>query len=273
MCVNGQCQSPCEERNPCGLNAECLTEGHRKLCTCPPSFTGNAEVECVRVPNTCISDSGCPSEMSCMDGICLLQCKADKNCAPNERCLGGRCMLTCRVDNDCFLGHVCLNNMCLIGCKQNTDCPTSHSCVANRCIDPCQPEHNSCGPNSNCKVLGQRAHCSCRDGFLPNPTAVVGCVRELASCVTNKQCPAGFQCDRQTFCKPVCSSDGNCLPNELCIGNVCKEICRKDSECDSDEICQGVECVKGCRGNTDCPDNQACLNNKCVGEEKCVGLR
>lgn len=143
----------------------------------------------------------------------MLGCKNDENCASNERCqqvrnsnlfnylrkvnqklffFQGMCMLTCRLDNDCFLGHVCLNGMCLVGCKQNSDCPTSFSCIANRCSDPCSGE-GSCGPNAQCQVVNQRAQCSCFDGFMPNPTAVVGCVREPTSCITNKQCPTGHQ--------------------------------------------------------------------------------
>ena len=150
VCVNGQCKAPCADRNPCGLNAQCQTVKHKKRCTCPPSFTGNGEVECVRVPNTCISDQSCPDQMNCVDGICMLKCLADTQCAPNERCQNGQCMLTCRLDNDCFLGHVCLNNMCLVGCKVNSDCPTSQSCIANRCVDPCA-DPSTCGPNSECQ--------------------------------------------------------------------------------------------------------------------------
>jgi hypothetical protein len=116
-------------------------------------------------------------------------------------------------------------------------------------------------------VAGQRAQCSCTDDFQPNPTAVVGCVREPSTCVANKQCPSGFQCNNK-FCKPICNSDGNCLSNELCNKNVCQEICRKDGDCNSDEICQGVQCVKGCRGDSDCSARESCQDNQCIGNNK-----
>lgn len=32
----------------CGLNAICQTENHVVQCSCPNSFTGNQDVECVR---------------------------------------------------------------------------------------------------------------------------------------------------------------------------------------------------------------------------------
>ena len=226
----------------CGINAGCSILKHRKQCTCPEGFTGNAEVECVRIPNTCLSDQACPSSMICPDGICMLACRSDDDCASNERCSQGQCKLTCKLDNDCFLGHVCLGGVCSVGCKTASDCPTSQSCVGNKCSDPCGQE--SCGPNAQCTVVDQRAQCSCLVGFLPNPTAVIGCAREPTTCVSENQCPKGFQCHAK-FCRPLCNTDDACLSHELCIDNVCQEICKSDNECRSNEICQGVKCVPG----------------------------
>ena len=80
-----------------------------------------------------------------------------------------------------------------------------------------------------------------------------------------------FQCDAK-LCKPICSTDSNCLSNELCIKNVCQEICRADSDCRSNEICQGVQCVQGCRSNTDCPSKESCQNNQCIGKSNVLFL-
>merc|ERR1712123_435381 len=138
VCDKGQCRDPCGIQGSCGINAFCSVQSHRKQCVCPQDFTGNPEVECVRIPSTCYSSSDCPQPMQCADGICMPPCSSDENCAINERCLQGLCMLTCRVDNDCFLGHVCLNN---------------------RCTDPCRGD--TCGPNAKCQVVDHRAQCSC----------------------------------------------------------------------------------------------------------------
>lgn len=59
VCVNGKCNNPCDERNSCGINALCQVANHQKLCICPESFTGNPEVECVRIPNTCLVSIFC----------------------------------------------------------------------------------------------------------------------------------------------------------------------------------------------------------------------
>ncbi|CAB4059875.1 unnamed protein product [Lepeophtheirus salmonis] len=259
ICVQGDCKDPCRDFKACGINAKCETLNHKKQCSCPPSFTGTPSVECVRIPNTCTKSCDGPG-MSCVEGICMLNCRNDNNCAFNERCLKGQCMLTCRLDNDCFLGHVCLNNMCLVGCKANSDCPSSTSCIENRCRDPCSVV--SCGPNANCAVVDRKAQCSCLSGFIPNPSASLGCIREDISCTANKDCIKGYQCD-SSFCKPVCSSDVNCLDNEICIDNVCKEICRVDNDCGPGDICQGVTCIKGCRNNEGCSKKDACVDSKC----------
>ena len=91
-CESGQCKSWCSQRNACGVNALCDASNHKKKCSCPPDFTGNPEVECVRVPSTCVADSTCPGGMRCHEGICMLKCTGDNRCAHNERCHGGKCM-------------------------------------------------------------------------------------------------------------------------------------------------------------------------------------
>ena len=86
ICHRSLCKNPCNLPDACGINADCSIQGHRKTCSCPPLFTGNADVECVRVPSTCASSSDCPRGMSCNEGICQWQCGSDSECADNERC-------------------------------------------------------------------------------------------------------------------------------------------------------------------------------------------
>lgn len=47
-CNSGQCINPCKAEKVCGLNAMCRTDNHITQCSCPYSFTGNQDVECVR---------------------------------------------------------------------------------------------------------------------------------------------------------------------------------------------------------------------------------
>ena len=101
-CVNGDCVHPCDNPSACGINAQCDVYQHDKTCTCPEGFTGNAKVECVRVPNTCLSNQGCPGGMICPDGICMLACQSDNDCAGNERCAQGKFLAKYRISHRKF---------------------------------------------------------------------------------------------------------------------------------------------------------------------------
>uniref|UniRef100_A0A182M1U8 EGF-like domain-containing protein n=1 Tax=Anopheles culicifacies TaxID=139723 RepID=A0A182M1U8_9DIPT len=262
VCSSGQCINPCHEVNACGMNAECLMGAHTKQCSCPAGFTGDAAVECVRVPISCASSADCVDGSICKESMCLPRCRNDQECALNEKCLQGSCMLTCRLDNDCFLGHICLSGRCVYGCHADSDCSASETCRDNRCVNPCS--ENPCGPNAACTVVNHRASCSCFTGMVPSPTAKVGCVRAPAlQCTENRDCIDGTSCiDR--LCRPVCGNDQGCLNNERCDGGSCKPICRKDDDCRTGEICQGQTCMIGCRSDSGCSDHLACIGQQCT---------
>lgn len=181
----------------------------------------------------------------------------------------GNCLLTCKVNNDCFLGDICLENTCTAGCVGDEDCNANEACLSNKCVNPC--EVTPCGPNAKCTVINQRATCSCSLGFMPNPTAKVACLRIPGpSCMANRDCPAGSAC-LANYCRPVCSSNSNCLSNERCDSSgVCKALCRQDEDCRSGEICEGLVCTIGCRSDIECQDNFGCFNNQCTGMSKII---
>lgn len=266
-CAQGQCLNLCDLPQSCGMNAECFISGHTKQCSCPAGFTGNSEVECVRIPIACSSNIDCSSGKSCTDTMCLPVCSTDQECALNEKCIDQNCMLTCRVDNDCFLGHICLHNKCVFGCHSDEDCSGSESCFNNKCKNPC--EENPCGPNALCTVSNQRASCSCAQGMVPSPTARIGCIRSPAlPCSENRDCDESSACFND-YCRPVCASDAGCLNNERCDHGACKPMCRKDDDCRNGETCQGQTCSPGCRSNSGCPDNLSCINQQCL--DPCQG--
>lgn len=43
-CVRNKCVNPCT--NTCGQSAICQVNNHAAICTCPPSYTGNAFIKC-----------------------------------------------------------------------------------------------------------------------------------------------------------------------------------------------------------------------------------
>lgn len=63
--------------------------------------------------------------------------------------------------------------------------------------NPCQP--SPCGPNAECRVIGDQAACSC----LPN---YIG---------------------RVPNCRPECTIDAECPSNAACINERCKDPCER----------------------------------------------
>ena len=44
-CVQGSCQLACRV-DQCGVNAQCDSQHHRAVCSCPPGYVGNPHIEC-----------------------------------------------------------------------------------------------------------------------------------------------------------------------------------------------------------------------------------
>jgi hypothetical protein len=110
--------------------------------------------------------------------------------------------------------------------------------------------------------INKEPQCSCPEKTIPNPTPLVGCVREPKVCSGNRDCVEGYFCDTG-YCLPICSSNNNCFSNEICEKGLCKPVCRTDGDCRSGEVCDGLSCIPGCRSDDACLDTQVCSNNKC----------
>lgn len=45
-CIEKKCQNPC--LGSCGIGARCQVVKHNPICSCPPSFSGDPFVQCVK---------------------------------------------------------------------------------------------------------------------------------------------------------------------------------------------------------------------------------
>lgn len=159
--------------------------------------------------------------------------------------------------------------------------------------NPCQP--SPCGPNSECKVIGDSPSCACLTDFIGSPPncrpeciANSECPNELA-CINNKCkdpcpgscgtgaecrvvshapqciCPSGYTGDAFISCNIVNIPLTPCSPSPCGPNAVCKEqrgagacMCLPDYVGNPYEGCR-PECVV----NSDCSSNLACIQNKC----------
>lgn len=90
-------------------------------------------------------------------------------------------------------------------------------------INPCVP--SPCGPNSQCKVIGSQAACSCQPNYIGQPPQ---CRPE---CIINAECPSNKACINERCADPC---PGSCGVNALC------------SVVNHDVICT---CLTGYEGN------------------------
>lgn len=171
-------------------------------------------------------------------------------------------------------------------------------------INPCRP--SPCGPNAECKSIGDSPSCSCLPGFINTPP---NCKPE---CTNNAECSNHLACISQK-CRDPC--EGSCAPNAECrvISHTAMCICANGytgdpfshcsqiqsiplpeqstpcdpSPCGSNALCReqngagSCQCIsdyignpyEGCRPecalNSDCPSNRACIKNKC--QDPCPG--
>lgn len=172
-------------------------------------------------------------------------------------------------------------------------------------VNPCQP--SPCGPNSQCREVGDAPSCSCLPEFIGSPP---NCRPE---CASNSECSSNLACINQK-CKDPCP--GSCGANAECrvvshtpmciciigyIGDPFSQCFPQPADpvpqerptpcvpspCGSNAVCReqngagSCSCVaeyfgnpyEGCRPecvlNSDCPSNRACLRNKC--QDPCPG--
>lgn len=170
-------------------------------------------------------------------------------------------------------------------------------------INPCQP--SPCGPNSECRSIGDSPSCSCLKDFIGAPP---NCRPE---CVSNTECSSNLACINQKCkdpCPGLCGSNAVCRVishTPMCVCSVgfagdpfTQCLLQQDpvyeqstpcipSPCGSNAVCReqngagACHCLpeyignpyEGCRPecvlNSDCPSNRACIRNKC--NDPCPG--
>lgn len=303
------------------------------MCRCPDGMTGNAFIQCDVEPKPAVSDPCQPSPCgpnsrcrvyqnsavcSCVENYignppsCRPECIVNSDCTPQRSCQNQKCVDPC--PGSCGLNAMChiVNHVPICTCPPRyTGNPFSncHPTIEpprklDEKPDPCRP--SPCGPNSECRVVGDLSSCSCLAMFTGEPP---NCRPE---CVTNSECPSNKACINQKCqdpCPGVCGQNALCnvishtamctcspgytgdpftgcvIPviriNEHvspCVPNPCgsNAVCRQENNAGS---CQCLPeyfgnpyegCRPECTSNSDCSSNRACVNLKC--RDPCPGV-
>lgn len=169
--------------------------------------------------------------------------------------------------------------------------------IAPTITNPCYP--SPCGPNSECRNIGDNPSCSCLTGYLGSPphcrpectinsecSSNLACIKEkcrdpcsgscgvLASCAVINHipictCPEGYTGDPFRYCEvkppkvePIADDKDLCNPFP----------CGANAQC-ANSLCTCLpgyhgDPYSGCRPecvlSTDCSKDKACIRNKCV---------
>lgn len=329
-CIRNKCVDPCP--GTCGYNALCDVYNHVPMCRCPHGMTGNAFVQCDIEPQPVVTNPCQPSPCgpnsrcrvyqntavcSCIESYignppsCRPECTINSDCAPQRACQNQKCVDPC--PGSCGLNALCnvVNHAPICNCPARF---TGNPFVSCQPIiepprklqdkpNPCIP--SPCGPNSDCRVVGDSSTCACLAQFIGSPP---NCRPE---CVSNSECPSNRACINQK-CQDPCP--GVCGQNALCnvVSHTAMCTCAagftgdpftgctvppvrqmdyitpcQPNPCGSNAVCRQVnnagscQCLpeyfgnpyEGCRpecvSNSDCPSNRACVNQKC--RDPCPG--
>jgi hypothetical protein len=91
QCLRGVCTLACRVEK-CGINAQCLSQRHRAICSCPPGYEGSPHQECTviasRIPSRveCDSDDQCPFDRTCLNERCVNPCGQSDSCGRGALC-------------------------------------------------------------------------------------------------------------------------------------------------------------------------------------------
>ena len=244
------------------------------LTACPGGDNNPTETECTE-------DSDCLTTQVCNDaGACVARateardCERDSQCNFDEYCAAGECAkAACDGDDDCVDGAVCLADACRLGCRDAEDCAEGETCDSegDNATFRCEA--------AGCLSTGCVPDVETCDDSLDTPRCIpTGVCKQEADCAVYASFLADgedYVCDNaQELCvlKPECSSDADCLIDEICEEregerNDCRPGCRENDDCFPGEFCDttgefmmaGEEvssfvCRAGCTSEQDCKD-------------------
>ncbi len=189
----------------------------------------------------------CPSNTTCVSGLCAPQC-VEGACPDGQTCVFGDggasyCLPAPCARSECPTGQVCGPRGCQDPCD-GASCPIGQVCRGGACVDPCSGvlcptrqhcEAGRCVPNCPCIACSGGATCNERTGrcdaagcgrLTCTGTALLDCTGATPRCVMPCEgvtCPLGSRCD---------ATSGRCVTDR----------------------CAGVSC----------PGGTACLEGQCV---------
>jgi len=202
--------------------------------------------------------AGCPSNTTCVSGLCAPQC-VEGACPTGQTCInadGGvtYCLPTPCASAVCPAGQVCGPSGCQDPCA-GARCPVGQVCRGGACLDACSGvmcpgqqhcEAGRCVANCPCVACTGETVCSAStgrcgaagcDALTCGAGATLDCSGSLPRCVAH--C-AGVTCPLGSRCEPG---------SGRCEADLCANV-----TCPSDSVCSAGQCVRPPRMDAGVPD-------------------
>jgi hypothetical protein len=212
----------------------------------------------------------CPSNTTCVSGLCAPQC-VEGACPDGQTCVNGDggatyCLPTPCAGSECPAGQVCGPRGCQDPCD-GAACPVGQVCRGGACVDPCSGvlcprsqhcEAGRCAPNCPCVACAGGATCNERTGRcdaagcgrLTCPAgALLDCTGATARCVRPCEgvtCPLGSRCEVSSGrCVADRCAGVSCPGGSMCADGLCVRTTRPDAGAPMDASVADAGAVDG----------------------------
>lgn len=285
QCIRGSCILSCRAES-CGLNAQCLSQNHRAICSCAPEYQGNPHIECSLVQREvytaeCYQEADCPFDRTCKNEKCVNPCSLRDSCGRGAYCHTEDHRSICRCPPG-YNGNPEVSCSAVIepkaGCRSNSECQLTESCVNERCVSPC-----NCGQHADCHVTSHHPICTCKPGYSGNPQYgcfKLGCEND-AQCSDDKTCFNG-QCVNPCFVSDPCAISATCYGSSHRAACKCppglegnplvrceRAECYSDYDCSNNQVCDNKHCINPCKDKNTCASNADCFVSNHLAKCRC----
>lgn len=190
----------------------------------------------------CGTPGDCPTDLMCIDGLCIVACNNSFECGAGRVCVNGNCEIGCSLQKPCEAGFSCNKGFCIPDpanpqCTMDKPCPTGETCAGTICQTSCT-KNAECPPGEVCDGTTK--------GCIPNPSPI-------PSCGPSKPCPGTAQCGTGGYCQYGCATVTEC-----------KLIDSRYTACDQNICKTNEELNPQCSLDKPCPMGQDCVSNKCL---------
>jgi Cys-rich repeat protein len=213
VCVGDTCCPTGYKKDPMGERCICIDDASCGTGNVCDAASGSCR---------CTSNAGCKPGNFCN---ALGYCQSIAACTSNVDCPSGlfcdtttnKCIVNgpCTLDSQCPEGQICnaATASCKPGCRTTADCPFKKSCQNHQCVDFCLdndycPVNQFCDTSSgSCSTHSGRSDCDdCSTGICGGAGHCLEFISEGQTnsfcgedCMTDAECPSGFDCGPVIF--------------------------------------------------------------------------